>query len=329
MFSDPSGTFSFSTLFSGASLLAIGITACAVAATAITAGACLPLALAATATFAAGGMTVLNGSAEVIESVTGHNYMRDDVYGGDAAFYETQKQVFATAAEIGTAVVTAGTAAGNVCFIAGTLVQTEDGPKPIEEIRPGDNVWAWNEETCEVALKPVVETYVNETDELMHIHVNGQEIVTTPGHPFYSPVKGWTNAVQLRAGDILVLVNGEYVIVEQVQHEILEASVKVYNFNVEDYHTYYVADSGVLVHNECGKASNPNRFDDNQEALIQMAKSDQKIGPISRADADAYWELAQEVGFKPGPSFHGPRIDSYLGGSQLHIKINGLHINVT
>ena len=71
-----------------------------------------------------------------------------------------------------------------------------------------------------------------------------------PSHPFYSPVKGWTDACKLRAGDILVLVNGDYVVVEKIQHEILESPVKVYNFQVEDYHTYYVA-SGVLVHNKC------------------------------------------------------------------------------
>ena len=118
-------------------------------------------------------------------------------------------------------------------------------------------VWAWDEETGEVALKEVVETYVNETDELVHVFVNGEEIVTTPTHPFYSPVKGWTDAVKLRAGDILVLVNGEYVVVEMVQHEILEAHVKVYNFQVEDYHTYYVTDAGVLVHNVCVRQYNP------------------------------------------------------------------------
>ena len=32
----------------------------------------------------------------------------------------------------------------------------------------------------------------------------------------------------------------------------LEAPVKVYNFNVEDYHTYYVSEYGILVHNVCG-----------------------------------------------------------------------------
>lgn len=101
------------------------------------------------------------------------------------------------------------------------------------------------------AAGKVVETYINETTELTHIFVGGEEIVATPTHPFYCPVKGWTDAVQLRAGDILVLVNGEYVVVEKVQHELLESTVKVYNFQVADYHTYYVSDNGSLVHNTC------------------------------------------------------------------------------
>lgn len=144
------------------------------------------------------------------------------------------------------------------CFVAGTLVRTGDGAKPIEEIQPGDWVWAWDEETGEVALRPVMETYVNETDALVHVFVNGEEIITTPGHPFYSPVKGWTDAVHLRAGDILVLVNGEYVVVEKIQHELLESPIHVYNFNVAGFHTYYVTGSGVLVHNVCQAAKKAN-----------------------------------------------------------------------
>jgi len=146
------------------------------------------------------------------------------------------------------------------CFIAGTAVLTAAGSVAIEKIKAGDMVWAWDEETEDVALKEVVETYVNETEELIHVFVDGEEIVTTAAHPFYSPIKGWTDAVQLRAGDILVLVNGEYVVVEKVQHEILEDPITVYNFQVEDYHTYYVA-NGVLVHNSCnhGRAWNNER----------------------------------------------------------------------
>lgn len=75
----------------------------------------------------------------------------------------------------------------------------------------------------------------------------------TPQHPFYVSNCGWVGAIDLKAGDKLVLVNGEYAVVEQIQHEILEQPVKVYNFEVEDFHTYYVSGTGVLVHNVCVK----------------------------------------------------------------------------
>ena len=47
------------------------------------------------------------------------------------------------------------------------------------------------------------------------------------------------------------MLNGEYVVVEQVQHELLESPVAIYNFEVEGFHTYYVGDTEVLVHNDC------------------------------------------------------------------------------
>ncbi len=50
---------------------------------------------------------------------------------------------------------------------------------------------------------------------------------------------------------MLVLSNGELVTVEWVQHEILESPIKVYNFEVQDFHTYFVGECGVLVHNWC------------------------------------------------------------------------------
>ena len=145
-----------------------------------------------------------------------------------------------------------GGATSKACFVAGTAVLTAVGTSVIEDICAGDYVWSENPETGEKGLKEVVRTFVNETDELVHVHVNGEKIVTTLEHPFYVPKKGWVGAINLRAGDILVLQSGEYVVVELIQHEILESPVKVYNFEVEDYHTYYVSDSAVLVHNVCG-----------------------------------------------------------------------------
>ena len=137
------------------------------------------------------------------------------------------------------------------CFIAGTLVATETGYVTIENIKVGDLVWAHDPETGETALKPVVQTFRNETTEWIHVTVNGERITCTPEHPFYSPVKGWTSAIDLRAGDILVMLNGEYVVVEQVQHELLEGSETTYNFEVEGFHTYHVGEQSLLVHNLC------------------------------------------------------------------------------
>ena len=130
---------------------------------------------------------------------------------------------------------------------------TEDGQEPIEEIEVGDKVLSEDETTGEVAVKTVTETYINETDELIHICVNGETISATPTHPFYVDKLGWTLARSLRAGDVLVLSNGELVTVEWVQHEILESPIKVYNFEVEEFHTYFVGENGIFVHNGCGQ----------------------------------------------------------------------------
>ena len=132
-----------------------------------------------------------------------------------------------------------------------------DGMKPIEEIHKGDWVWSVAPETGDPELKQVEDVFVNETDEIVHVRYGDTEIDATPTHPFYTPDRGWVSAVNLRAGDRLQLLNGEYVVVEQVQHEILESPVKVYNFEVQDNHTYYVGgdddDSAILVHNACEK----------------------------------------------------------------------------
>ncbi len=62
--------------------------------------------------------------------------------------------------------------------------------------------------TGEFVIKTVTETYVNETDELIHIGVNGETISATPSHPFYVNKFGWTLAGSLKAGDVLVGKNG-------------------------------------------------------------------------------------------------------------------------
>ena len=50
-----------------------------------------------------------------------------------------------------------------------------------------------------------------------------------------------------------MLSNGTCAIIEEITVEQLATIETTYNFEVEDYHTYYVSDSKVLVHNTCAK----------------------------------------------------------------------------
>jgi len=79
--------------------------------------------------------------------------------------------------------------------------------------------------------------------------VNGEEIVTTVDHPFYVKNQGFIKAGELIVGDELLDVNENVLLVENFDVELTEEPVKVYNFQVEDFHTYHVGTLGVLVHN--------------------------------------------------------------------------------
>lgn len=224
----------------------------------------------------------------------------------------------------------------NVCFVAGTSVLTSTGLVAIENISSGDWVWAENPDTCEKQLKQVVQTFVNETTELVHVYVNDEVIITTPEHPFYVHQKGWTGAIELRAGDILVLQNGKYVIVEKIQHEILEVPVTVYNFEVEDFHTYYVGDSSILVHNVC---KNPGRT--GKQARLKELANDDKLSSALRGEikrdmneiargrrniirVPQGYNLSHRIGFSANKGYSYAYSDlNTISAHRLHHKIFG------
>ena len=65
------------------------------------------------------------------------------------------------------------------CFAAGTMIETADGDRPIEEIQIGDLVLSANPETGEIAYKPVVNTYVHVTNTVLYLTIDEEIIETT------------------------------------------------------------------------------------------------------------------------------------------------------
>lgn len=215
-----------------------------------------------------------------------------------------------------------------LCFAAGTLVLTDSGYVPIEEIQAGDKVWATDPETGQTELKEVVQKFEREATELVHVSVAGNEIVCTNEHPFYSPVKGWTAACKLRAGDVLVTVNGELVVVEWVQHELLEAPVKVYNFEVEGFHTYYVGDDGgVLVHNSCAMPNNSKVFSSRHQAFNE-AKRELGI-PTSSQPIRVTPNIARNGKKQPGRIYYFENDKVIRDDIAGHRHVSGSHFNTS
>lgn len=88
----------------------------------------------------------------------------------------------------------------DVCFPAGTMVQTLNGPRAIESVSIGEEVL-----THRGRWRKVVRLYRTTPDEaLLRLRFRAgtsqvHEVVTTPNHPFATG-KGWTRADALRVG---------------------------------------------------------------------------------------------------------------------------------
>ena len=132
------------------------------------------------------------------------------------------------------------------CFPAGTLIQTEHGTKPIEDIQIGDLVWAYDEDTNTTALQPVVDIMQNETDHTISLYTETEVIETTATHPFYTQ-DGWKDASELQTGDQIKTQNQENVEIKNTKFNY--EPKKVYNFTVAHFHTYFVGQQKALVHN--------------------------------------------------------------------------------
>ena len=241
-------------------------------------------------------------------------------------------QIWGTAAITSTVSVAAEAAVTPKCFVAGTAVVTSVGLVAIEHIKPGDVVLAENEETGEIAYKEVVQTFTNITNEITHVTVTTEDgqtetIDATPHHPFYVEGKGWVDACALHAGMVVWLADGTKAIVTDVVTEGLEHPVTVYNFEVTDFHTYFVGDSGILVHNNgCGGEKTYQTYTktNSETGEVYGGRTSGTGDPAENVAARDRNHHMNEKGFGPAvldKSSSNP--DAIRGREQMLIESNG------
>ena len=102
---DPDGAWDWGNFFKGSGWIATGIVAVAVGVSVLTCGVAAPAMMAVAAiTVTAGVATTVNGVSEIGEAATGHNFMRDDVFQGNATAYNAYAYSTAAVAQVGTAI---------------------------------------------------------------------------------------------------------------------------------------------------------------------------------------------------------------------------------
>ncbi len=215
----------------------------------------------------------------------------------------------------------------------------------IEKIKSGDKVISTDPETMETSPKTVLETYIREVTTLVHLTVNGEEIVTTVDHPFYVKNQGFIKTGELIVGDELLDVNGNVLLVENFDVELTEEPTTVYNFQVEDFHTYHVGENGVWVHNSnCKLIKNDDGTYDAELSYKedwtpgQRAEADAKCRSLTKADTkktnvDGKRKKSKTAKYRKANSIPSSQdvdhtIDLQLGGIDDATNMNGLDKSV-
>lgn len=143
------------------------------------------------------------------------------------------------------------------CFVAGTLVDTSEGLRPIEELEVGDLVLSRDEATNETGYKPVTELVRRHQRQIWRLtfdvpstdNATSEEAFgTTDDHPWRANER-WIRTDELQVGMEILRADGVPARVTSITRT--EEVTNTYNLEVADWHTYFVGDASIWVHNSC------------------------------------------------------------------------------
>ncbi len=207
-----------------------------------------------------------------------------------------------------TAAFTGGMTTTMTCFVAGTYVLTKNGRVAIERIKPDDIVLSKDPKTNTIAYKRVLKTIQRKVDRLIHLTVGDEEIITTFDHPFFVQGKGFVKAAELWIGAEFITSQGETVVIDDIFREFFESdSQDVFNFEVEDYHTYFVGNLDIWVHNAECTITFTNKSGLDEKEFKQQLKDQQKgMGDLTideyQKNRAAYNQRKSQTGSGRDPS---------------------------
>ena len=143
------------------------------------------------------------------------------------------------------------------CFVAGTLISTSLGFRPIEQIQKGDMVLSYNTLLKRNEYSEVLQTMIHDTIEPIYtLYIKDEQLRVTGIHRFLVTdkitcgVPQWVYAADLKVGQWVFFADGTWHVIHKIETNI-EHQI-VYNFEVFANHNYYVGRNQILAHNKGG-----------------------------------------------------------------------------
>jgi hypothetical protein len=238
---------------------------------------------------------------------------------------------------------------GGGCFITGTMVLTASGPRRIEEVNPGAEVYSYDLSSGEWIISRVSKKGAyNYEGDIISIQMDSDKIEATGNHPFFvlsgdrldsRPVPAevreeelepefhgrWVEARDLKTGDVLKSFNDNELTITNLMSRNEKA--EVYHLVIESIHNYTVGQAGLLVHNEgdkesaapsSGTAGSLARFTIAGDYLYTLSGSSMQLFDINNPANPSIWRKV-EIGWDIETIF--PYEDKLFIGGQTGMYI--------
>lgn len=170
------------------------------------------------------------------------------------------------------------TALGLICsFSAETVVTTKYGARPIHTLAAGDFVLAYHEKNRRIDFYPITAVWAHTDAVVQTITLDGETIITTPEHPFFTVSSQWEPALLLQAGDQIRRADGRLGTVQEIRFAAEPQTM--YNLTVADAHTFFVGNGQWLVHNGCNYSLIYERL--NRMTPEEFSQMVERLGDLS------------------------------------------------
>jgi hypothetical protein len=168
------------------------------------------------------------------------------------------------------------------CFVEGTRVHVSDGGLiPIERIDIESKLLSCNTEAGKISIGTVTRLFKATSAEIITIVFGEEKLRCTPRHRFFTD-SGWLAARHLSPGIKVRSLGGEMRPILAISNE--PAEIPVFNMRVDSQHTYFVGETGYLVHNEkdTGEEDDGTEGDDAPGSTEDKERSlQQKTQPVT------------------------------------------------